>query len=87
LWQAAGPCRVFSKVYHQRRQPAEPDAGGEAYRLEALMIVFRPAAKQPSPLPAVVDHGALTGVSRNLYRFQTGREWAKNFRWFIARPP
>jgi FAD/FMN-containing dehydrogenase len=50
---------------------------------EALMIVFRPAAKQPSPLPAVVDHGALTGVSRNLYRFQTGREWAKNFRWFI----
>jgi hypothetical protein len=50
---------------------------------EALMIVFRPAAKQPSPLPAVVDHGALTGVSRNLYRFQTGREWAKNFRWFM----
>jgi FAD/FMN-containing dehydrogenase len=50
---------------------------------EALMIVFRPAAKQPSPLPAVVDHGKLTTFSRNVYRFQTGREWAKNFRWFM----
>jgi len=50
---------------------------------EALMIVYRPAAKQPSPLPAVVDHGAMTGVSRHVYRLQTGHEWAKNFRWFM----
>jgi FAD/FMN-containing dehydrogenase len=50
---------------------------------EALMITYRPAARQPSPLPAVVDHGALTGVSRHVYRFQTGHEWAKNFRWFM----
>ena len=50
---------------------------------EALMIVYRPVAKQPSPLPAVVDHGAMTGVSRSVYRLQTGHEWAKNFRWFM----
>lgn len=50
---------------------------------EALMIVYRPVARQPSPLPAVVDHGAMTGISRNVYRFQTGHEWAKNFRWFM----
>ncbi|MBR0796329.1 FAD-binding oxidoreductase [Bradyrhizobium jicamae] len=50
---------------------------------EALMITYRPAATQPSPLPAVVDHGALTAFSRDVYRFQTGREWAKNLRWFM----
>src|SRR6516162_1498518 len=50
---------------------------------EALMISYRPAATQPSPLPAVVDHGALTGFSRDVYRLQTGREWAKNLRWFM----
>lgn len=50
---------------------------------EALMITYRAAATQPSPLPAVVDHGALTGFSRDVYRLQTGREWAKNFRWFM----
>ena len=50
---------------------------------QALMIVYRPVAKQPGPLPAVVDHGALTGVSRHVYRLQTGHEWAKNFRWFM----
>jgi FAD/FMN-containing dehydrogenase len=50
---------------------------------EALLITYRPAAKQPSPLPAVVDHGAMTGVSRDVYRLQTGHEWAKNFRWFM----
>jgi FAD/FMN-containing dehydrogenase len=50
---------------------------------EALMIVYRPVAKQPSPLPAVVDHGAMTGFSRNVYRLQTGHEWAKKFRWFM----
>jgi hypothetical protein len=47
------------------------------------MIVYRPAVKQPSPLPAVVDHGTMTGVSRHVYRLQTGHEWAKNFRWFM----
>jgi len=50
---------------------------------EALLISFRPAAKQPFPLPAVVDHGKLTGVSRDVYRLQTGREWAKSLRWFM----
>lgn len=50
---------------------------------EALLITYRPAAAQPSPLPAVVDHGALTGFSRDVYRLQTGREWAKDFRWFM----
>jgi FAD/FMN-containing dehydrogenase len=50
---------------------------------EALMIVYRPITRQHSPLPAVVDHGALTGLSRNVYRLQTGREWAKKFRWFM----
>lgn len=50
---------------------------------EALMIVFRPVAPQPSPLPTVVDHGRLTGLSRDVYRLQTGREWAKNLRWFM----
>ena len=50
---------------------------------EALLITYRPAASQPSPLPAVVDHGALTGFSRDVYRLQTGREWAKDFRWFM----
>jgi FAD/FMN-containing dehydrogenase len=50
---------------------------------EALMITFRPAPTQPSPLPPVVDHGKLTGFSRNVYRMQTGREWAKNLRWFM----
>lgn len=50
---------------------------------EALLITYRPAATQPSPLPAVADHSALTGFSRNVYRAQTGHEWAKNFRWFM----
>jgi hypothetical protein len=39
---------------------------------EALMIVYRPITKQPSPLPAAVDHGGLTGFSRNTYRLQPG---------------
>src|SRR3569623_371912 len=34
---------------------------------EALLITYRPAAAQPSPLPAVVDHSALSGFSRNVY--------------------
>nr|WP_249158269.1 FAD-binding oxidoreductase [Bradyrhizobium jicamae] len=55
----------------------------EALFDEALLITYRPAATQPSPLPAVVDHGALTGFSRNVYRLQTGHEWAKDFRWFM----
>jgi FAD/FMN-containing dehydrogenase len=50
---------------------------------EALLITYRPATSQPSPLPAVVDHGAMTGISRDVYRMQTGHEWAKNFRWFM----
>lgn len=50
---------------------------------EALMIAYRPVVKQPSPLPAVVDHGTMTGVSRHVYRLQTGHEWAKTFRWFM----
>lgn len=50
---------------------------------EALLITYRAGASQSSPLPAVVDHGALTGFSRDVYRLQTGNEWAKKFRWFV----
>lgn len=55
----------------------------EALFSEALLITYRPAVTQPSPLPAVVDHGAMTAISRDVYRLQTGHEWAKNFRWFM----
>jgi len=50
---------------------------------DALMVTYRPAAAQPSSLPAVASSGKLTGLQNDIYRAQTGWEVAKNLRWFM----
>ena len=48
---------------------------------EAVMITYRPAPNQPARLPATTSKSFLTGVSREVYRAQTGNEAAKRARW------
>jgi FAD/FMN-containing dehydrogenase len=44
-------------------------------------VSYRQAASQPAKLPAATRSGSLTGLSRELYRAQTGSEFFKWFRW------
>ncbi len=55
----------------------------EGFFDEALMITYHPATPQPEHLPEAVSSGAMTGIQRNIYRVQTGREWAKRARWYM----
>jgi FAD/FMN-containing dehydrogenase len=48
---------------------------------EALLTSYRPAARQPNPLPVAVGAGMMTSVSRQIYRAQIGSEAAKRARW------
>jgi FAD/FMN-containing dehydrogenase len=48
---------------------------------DALMITYRPEPLPEGGLPAVTRRGALTGVSRKIYRAQIGSETAKRARW------
>ncbi len=50
---------------------------------DALMVTFRPAADQPTPLPKVTSSGKLTGFEDSIYRAQTGWEAVKSLRWLI----
>ena len=48
---------------------------------EAMLITYRPVPAPKEGLPAVTRSGALTGVSRKIYRAQIGSETAKHARW------
>jgi FAD/FMN-containing dehydrogenase len=48
---------------------------------EALLVSYRPDPTPPEGLPPVVRHGALTGLTRSVYRAQIGSEPAKRARW------
>jgi FAD/FMN-containing dehydrogenase len=48
---------------------------------DALMVTYRPEPTPPEGLPQVTRSGALTGVSRSIYRAQIGSEAAKRARW------
>jgi hypothetical protein len=57
----------------------------EKFFSEALLVSWR---KEPTPaagLPPPARSGALTGISRQIYRVQVGREWGKSLRWFVER--
>lgn len=49
---------------------------------EALLVTWRPDPTPPGGLPAATRRGALTGVSREIYRAQVGSETGKKARWF-----
>lgn len=49
---------------------------------EALLVTWRPDPTPPGGLPAATRRGALTGVSREIYRAQVGSEAGKKARWF-----
>jgi FAD/FMN-containing dehydrogenase len=53
----------------------------EDFFAEALMVTYRPEPTPAAGLPPVTRRGALTGVSRKIYRAQTGSETAKRARW------
>jgi FAD/FMN-containing dehydrogenase len=48
---------------------------------EALLVTYRPEPTSAEGLPPVTRRGALTGVSRKIYRAQIGSEPAKRARW------
>jgi FAD/FMN-containing dehydrogenase len=49
---------------------------------QALLTTYRAAATQPHPLPPAGHGGGFMGrVSNNIYRNQTGSEFAKKVRW------
>ncbi len=48
---------------------------------EALLVSYRAEPTPPEGLPPVARHGALTGLTRSVYRSQIGSESAKRARW------
>lgn len=48
---------------------------------EALLVSYRAEPTPPEGLPPVTRHGALTGLTRSVYRSQIGSESAKRARW------
>lgn len=48
---------------------------------EALLVSYRAEPTPPAGLPPVARHGALTGLTRSVYRSQIGSEPAKRARW------
>jgi FAD/FMN-containing dehydrogenase len=55
----------------------------ENYLGEALLVSYRPAATQPSPLPPPRTADAFHYLSRKVFRAQTGSETAKKRRWYL----
>ena len=53
----------------------------DSFFTEALLITYRAAPTPAGGLPPVTRGGALTGVSRKIYRAQIGSESAKRARW------
>ena len=53
------------------------------YLGEALLVSYRPAATQPSPLPPPRTVDAFHYLSRKVFRAQTGSEAAKKRRWYL----
>ena len=53
----------------------------EDFFTDALMVTYRPEPTPTEGLPPVTRSGALTGVSRGIYRAQIGSEAAKRARW------
>jgi FAD/FMN-containing dehydrogenase len=49
---------------------------------DALLVTYRPVARQPETLPRAVNAGMMTSVSRDIYPAQVGSEAAKWGRWF-----
>jgi FAD/FMN-containing dehydrogenase len=50
---------------------------------DALMCTYRPLPTPAEGLPPAAHENAFTGVSRRIYRAQTGWEFAKRFRWLM----
>lgn len=48
---------------------------------DGVLVTWRPDPTPPDGLPPAVRSGALTGVSREIYRAQIGSEAAKKARW------
>jgi FAD/FMN-containing dehydrogenase len=48
---------------------------------EALLVTYREEPTPPEGLPPVTRQGALTGLTRSIYRAQIGSEKAKRARW------
>jgi FAD/FMN-containing dehydrogenase len=57
--------------------------GRENYLGESLLVSYRPAAKQPTPLPPPRTADAFHYLSRRVFRAQTGSEAAKKRRWYL----
>lgn len=55
----------------------------ESYLGEALLVSYRPAATQPSPLPPPRTADAFHYLSRKVFRAQSGSEAAKKRRWYL----
>lgn len=49
----------------------------------SLLVSYRPAATQPSPLPAARVSGVFGALSRSVFRAQTGSNGAKHRRWYL----
>lgn len=49
---------------------------------EALMVTYRPVPTPEGGLPAAASGNALTGLSREIYRWQVGSDVVKRARWF-----
>jgi FAD/FMN-containing dehydrogenase len=47
----------------------------------AILTTYRPAARQPDPLPAAHGQGAVGELSRAIFRGQTGSDVGKQLRW------
>ncbi|MCA0424351.1 MAG: FAD-binding oxidoreductase [Proteobacteria bacterium] len=88
----AMPAGEFAKRFiAASHDPAVPMIYGrlnverERFFSEALLVSWR---KEPTPaggLPPPARKGALTGLSRQVYRAQVGREWGKSLRWHVER--
>lgn len=55
----------------------------EDYLDEALLVSYRPAETQPSPLPAPRTADTFHYLSRKVFRAQTGSDPAKKRRWYL----
>lgn len=89
---AAMPSSEFAeKFIASANDPSVPMIFGrlnverDSFFSEALLVTFQ---REPTPtegLPPAAREGALTSLSRSVYRAQIGREWAKRMRWFLER--
>lgn len=57
----------------------------DSFFTEALLSTWRREPVPAGGFPPAERRGALTGISRQVYRVQVGREWGKSLRWFVER--